>query len=179
MRTEDLHIGMRVAHPGYGSGEVVEIDRHKCEILFDDGQKRAVSPKGSGLAPLEAQAEIRGLKVPLETVIRQVAEGVVERLGIEDPSSSVDELLQRWQGGTLLLQPENRELQNKEIPIETFFHKIVMVRNQLRVLEQKINSHPKLEDAEKVELQAYITRSYGSLTTFNLLFAEKEGQFGR
>ena len=86
-------------------------------------------------------------------------------------------LAPRWEGGTVVVKPANPELQAKEIPVDALFHKVVMVRDRLRVLEQKVNAHPKLSDAEKVEMQQYVTRCYGSLTTFNLLFADKEEQF--
>jgi len=75
------------------------------------------------------------------------------------------------------LKPGEEDLQSKEIPIDTFFHKIVMVRDRLRVLEQNINSHEKLSDSDKVHLQQYVSRIYGSLTTFNILFAKKEDHF--
>jgi len=85
-------------------------------------------------------------------------------------------IAEKWEGGNLIMQPKDKSLQAKEIPIDAFFHKIVMTRDRLRVMEQKINAS-KLSDAEKVELQQYVTRIYGSLTTFNVLFRFKEDQF--
>jgi hypothetical protein len=83
----------------------------------------------------------------------------------------------KWEGGTVRLVPKDPSLQPKDLPIDALFHKVVMVRDRLRTLEQKVNAHPKLSDAEKVEMQQYVTRCYGSLTTFNVLFREKGDQF--
>lgn len=80
-------------------------------------------------------------------------------------------------GGNVVFEPNDKSLQTKEIPMATFFHKIVMVREKLRVLEQNINNHTKLDDEDRINMQQYITRCYGSLTTFNVLFAYKEDQF--
>ena len=95
---------------------------------------------------------------------------------INELSTSV-ELGAKWDGGEIILKPADSAMQSKSIPIDTFFHKIVMVRNQLRVMEQKINAHPKMSDAEKVEMQQYISRCYGSLTSFNILFKKEEDRF--
>lgn len=87
------------------------------------------------------------------------------------------ELGNRWTGGKIEIWPRDPSAGAKEIPIEAFFHKIVMLRDRLRVLEQQINGHAKLTDEEKVHLQQYVTRCYGSLTTFNVLFRHKEDHF--
>jgi len=178
MRPEDLAIGERVRHPGYGTGKVVALTEQTADILFDDGTKRTVSPAGSGLAPHEPEAEISGLTVPLRKLMEEVAEEVIRMMGVENPHATDKLMLPRWKGGMLSLVPKDPGLQSKEVPLEAFFHKIVMMRNQLRVLEQKINAHTVLSDEEKVDLQQYITRCYGSMTTFNVLFREKEDQFG-
>ena len=86
-------------------------------------------------------------------------------------------LAAKWEGGVVQLIPGKSELQGKELSIDIFFHKVVMIRDRLRTLEQKINAHPKLSDTEKVEMQQYITRVYGSLTSFNVLFRDRGDQF--
>ena len=176
MKIEALHIGMKVRHPQYGVGTVKTISEVTAEILFDDG-KRTVAPEPSGLEPAEPQAAVRGLDMPLTQFVNQTVEALVTKLGLSHPDSAVEKLGSRWHHGRVVLHPSDPTLQTKEVPLETFFHKIVMIRNNLRVLEQKINAHEKLSDAEKIEMQQYITRSYGSMTTFNVLFKEKEDQF--
>jgi hypothetical protein len=86
-------------------------------------------------------------------------------------------LAPKWEGGTVVLKPGDPQTQPKEISLDALFHKVVMIRDRLRVLEQKVNGHPKLSDAEKVEMQQYVTRCYGSLTTFNLLFQDERDKF--
>jgi len=176
MKIEALHIGMRVRHPQYGVGVVKTISETTAEIQFDDG-RRPLAPEQSGLEPAEPRAAVAGLEVPLEQFVKQTVDAAVQRLGLEKPDAVVEKLGARWHAGKVVLHPSDPSLQTKEVPLETFFHKIIMVRNNLRVLEQKINSHDKLSDGEKIEMQQYVTRSYGSLTTFNVLFKEKVDQF--
>jgi hypothetical protein len=177
MKIDSLRIGQRVRHPEYGSGTVKGISELVAEIQFDDGSRRSVAPEPSGLSPMEAQASVSGLDMPLKQFIAETVETTVASLGLEKPDSVVDQLGVRWHGGRMVLHPADATLQTKEVPLEVFFHKVVGVRNQLRVLEQKINAHAALTDGEKVEMQQYISRCYGSLTTFNVLFRNKEEQF--
>ncbi len=177
MIIENMRIGMKVRHPAYGEGTIRALTEHTADIRFDDGAVRTVSPDGSAIQPVEATVEITGTTLPLAQLLRQTVDATVAALGLERPENVSVELGQRWHSGRLVMHPADTALQSKELPIETFFHKIVMMRNQLRVLEQKINGHDTLTDADKVELQQYITRCYGSMTTFNVLFREKEGGF--
>ena len=176
MKIDSLHTGMSVRHPQYGLGTVKTISEITADILFSEG-KRTVEPQAAGLEPAEPQAMVSGLNLPLKQFIEETLTAAVTKLGLEKPDAVVEQLGLRWHGGRAVLHPADAALQAKEVPLEVFFHKIVMVRNNLRVLEQKINAHEKLSDGEKVEMQQYLTRSYGSLTTFNVLFKEKEDQF--
>jgi hypothetical protein len=176
MNIAALRIGQKVKHQQYGVGVVKSISEHAAEVRFDDAL-RTVDPERSGMTPAEASASIAGLEMPLEQLLRATIEAVLDRMGYENPNSVIEQLGARWHRGKLVLHPADPALQPKEVPLEVLFHKLVGIRNQLRVLEQKINGHPNLTDGEKVELQQYVTRTYGSLTTFNLLFKNKEDQF--
>jgi len=174
---QNLHIGMKVRHPHHGLGTIKALTEHTADITFDDAP-RTVDPATSDLTAAEPTAHLREMEMPLSALIRETAQAMIDALGLEKADELVEGLATRWQGGILVLQPADTSLQPKEVPLETFFHKIVMIRNNLRVLEQKVNAQPKLSEAEKIELQQYVTRCYGSLTTFNVLFKRKEDQFG-
>ena len=176
MKIEALHVGMKVRHPQYGVGQVKSIAERAAEVKFDDGQ-RTVDPVLAGLEPAEPQVAVSGLEQPLALFVAETAAAVVRALGLEKPESFAGELGPRWHQGKVVLHPSDPTLQTKEVPLDVFFHKIVMIRNNLRVLEQKVNAHEKLSEAEKIEMQQYVTRCYGSLTTFNILFRNKEDQF--
>jgi hypothetical protein len=176
MKIQDLTVGMKVRHPQYGEGIVQKLSNVDVSILFGN-ILRTVDPELAEVAPAEAMVKVEGLNIPLKQFIESTVETTLKRLGVENPNAFVEDLGARWHKGKMVLHPADPVLQTKEVPLEVLFHKIVGIRNQLRVLEQKVNANEKLSDAEKIDLQQYITRSYGSLTTFNILFRNKEDQF--
>jgi len=176
MKLSDLHLGQHVSHPQYGEGIVKAINEYAAEVQFNDGRK-PVDPSASGLIPAEATASLTGLALPLAQVIRETVDATVDRLGLSKPDGTINEIARRWRGGKMVLHPVDTTLQPKELELEQFFHKLVMMRNQLRVLEQKINTSESLSSAEKFDWHQYITRCYGSMTTFNLLFKDKDSNF--
>lgn len=112
-----------------------------------------------------------------EDIKQALREVLKEEKLVENLTASTVQLGEKWQGGSLFVVAGKDDVKDKEIPIETFFHKVVMIRDNLRVLEQKINSHKGLTDEEKVGMQQYITRCYGSLTTFNVFFRDRDDGF--
>lgn len=171
---EELTVGSRVDHPRYGEGIISKVNLTAYEIFFEKGGKIEITKRNTDLSVIEKKEDATPKSGISVKEIEQVMTYVLDRYA---SLSEVVPLGEKWTGGTLILQPANKELKPKEIPVEVFFHKIVMLRDRLRVLEQNINSHPVLTDEEKINLQQYITRVYGSLTTFNILFSEKEHYF--
>lgn len=122
-----------------------------------------------------APAELPPLPEELTEMTRdEFAQAIREALREE---AAEVRLAPKWEGGTVVLKPGDAQMQPKELPLDALFHKVVMIRDRLRVLEQKINAHDKLSDAEKVDMQQYVTRCYGSLTTFNVLFQDERDRF--
>lgn len=171
MNTQALGPGSRIKHEQFGIGAIVKTGLNTIGITFMQ----------HGYMELAADT-------PLETIEAVAAR--TDLISIADVEQSLTIILRKWSdiqevvalgnkwdGGTMILKPGDNNLKSKEIPIDVFFHKIVMVRDRLRVMEQRINSSKNLSDEEKVNLQQYISRIYGSLTTFNVLFKNAEDQF--
>jgi hypothetical protein len=157
-----------VGHPHFGCGKIVAFEKEGYVVMFKGGEVRHVAFTFDGLKAEEGTGD------PESDRIKQAMREVLGDYGWLD----IDlELGKRWIGGTLKLVPGKQDTQPRDVPIEAFFKKIIGIRDRLRVLEQKVNAHPSLAPEEKLELQGYITRCYGSLTTFNALFAAKESQF--
>ncbi|MAY23417.1 MAG: hypothetical protein CMC74_11605 [Flavobacteriaceae bacterium] len=166
-----LAIGSRINHPEFGKGVITNVDSRMYWVTFIDN--------GLETIPLDDDFEvIEASEDDLDTVsFYEVERTLREILKKWSDASEIVPIADKYKGGTLILQPKDVNLANKELPMETFFHKIVMLRDRLRVMEQKINSHSGLDDQDKVDLQQYITRCYGSLTTFNVLFKNNSQQF--
>ncbi len=167
-----LGIGTRLQHTQFGPGVIVGVRYATYLISFIHHGIKEIEKNDSNLEEI----------IPENVTEELETHSAVERslLKILRQWSSPEEIVQlgdRWLGGTMILQPKEGSQKAKEIPIDVFFHKIVMTRDRLRVLEQQINAHKVLSDEDKVNLQQYITRIYGSLTTFNVLFRNKEHWF--
>jgi hypothetical protein len=175
MTEKDLIVGARVSHDRYGVGYVSSETLTDCDIIFERGGKVSF-PKRTVLDDLELLAPSPEIPDQPRITLGEVEDVLLSVLEKYNGIEEIVELGERWENGTLTLTPGNGA-NPKGMPIETFFHKIVMVRDRLRVLEQNINSHKKLSDEEKVDLQQYITRIYGSLTSFNILFKDKADYF--
>jgi hypothetical protein len=174
MNNLDMHLGIgsRVQHARMGQGVVIANRYHSYLITFIDEGTHEVDKNDPMLETLHAE----NVNPELETI------SAVEKslLGILRQWAGVQEVVElgdKWKGGVLEIKSANPNIKSKEIPIDVFFHKIVMLRDRLRVMEQQINAHKLLSDEDKVNLQQYITRIYGTLTTFNVLFKSKEDYF--
>ena len=172
MEQEKLGIGTRLQHTLHGPGVIVGIRYATYLISFINTGVKEIDKDDAMLDEIIAEnitGEVETLSEVEKSLLKilRMWGGITEKVPLGD----------RWKGGTLLLQPADKSLKAKEIPVEDFFHKIVMLRDRLRVLEQNINSSKSLSDEEKVNIQQYITRCYGSLTTFNVLFRDKEHWF--
>ena len=172
MEQTTLGIGTRLQHTHYGPGVIVGIKYATYLISFINHGIKDIDKTDDKLDEIIPENITEEIETHSETEksllkILRLWGGLTENVPLGD----------KWIKGMLLLQPADKSMKPKEIPIDDFFHKIVMLRDRLRVLEQNINSNKKLNDEDKVNLQQYITRCYGSLTTFNVLFKNKEQWF--
>lgn len=166
-----LGIGSRIAHSEFGKGVVTNVTSKHYWVTFID----------NGLETIDLNAEFEIIELVEDEVdtisFSEVEQSLISILRRWSDASQITPIADKWKGGNLVLKPGDANLTDKEVPIDTFFHKIVMVRDRVRVMEQKINASTTLDDQDKVELQQYITRIYGSLTTFNVLFKNQSDHF--
>jgi hypothetical protein len=168
----NLGIGTRLQHTQFGPGVITGVRFATYLITFINHGTKEIEKNDTHLdeiIPENVTEEIETHSDVEKSLLK------ILRLwgGITEPTPLGD----RWKGGVMLLQPADKSQKPKEVPVDVFFHKIVMLRDRLRVLEQQINAHKVLSDEDKVNLQQYVTRIYGSLTTFNVLFKNKEQWF--
>lgn len=172
MEQTNLGIGTRLQHTQHGPGVIVGVRYATYLISFTNHGIKEIDktdPHLEEIIPENVTEEIETHSEVEKSLLKilRLWGGLTENVHLGD----------RWKNGMMLLQPADKTQKPKEIPIDVFFHKIVMLRDRLRVLEQNINAHKQLSDEDKVNLQQYITRIYGSLTTFNVLFKNKEHWF--
>lgn len=165
-----LGIGSRIEHKDFGKGVITNVSNKEYWVTFIE----------NGLETIAIDSEFEVIEASeneVDTVsFYDVEKSLLQILKKWSDISEIVPIADKWKGGKIILEPGQAGLSSKEIPIDTFFHKIIMVRDRVRVMEQKINSS-KIEEIEKIELQQYITRIYGSLTTFNVLFKSTNNYF--
>ena len=165
-----LGIGSRIEHKDFGKGVITNVSSKEYWVTFIE----------NGLETIAIDSEFKVIEATeneVDTVsFYDVEKSLLQILKKWSDISEIVPIADKWKGGKIILEPGQAGLSSKEIPIDTFFHKIIMVRDRVRVMEQKINSS-KIEEIEKIELQQYITRIYGSLTTFNVLFKSTNNYF--
>lgn len=166
-----LGIGSRINHDEFGKGVVTNVTSKDYWVTFMD----------KGLETINIDSDFEVIEACEDAVdsisFADVESSLVHILKKWSDTNEVVNISDKWKGGKLIMEPGDTNLQGKELTIDSFFHKITMVRDRLRVMEQKINASKNLDEQEKIDLQQYITRSYGSLTSFNVLFKMKEQQF--
>jgi hypothetical protein len=167
-----LGIGTRLQHTHFGPGVIIGVKYATYLISFINHGTKEIDKTDKQLDEIIAE----NVTAEIETS-SEIEKSLLKILRLWGNTSEIVPLGERWQKGMMLLQPFDKSQKPKEIPIEIFFHKIVMLRDRLRVMEQQINAHKLLSDEDKVNLQQYLTRIYGSLTTFNVLFKNKEHWF--
>jgi hypothetical protein len=168
----NLGIGTRLQHRHHGPGVIVGIRYATYLISFIHHGIKEIDKNDSSLEEIIPENVTEEIETSSE-----VETSLLKILRLWGGFQEIVPLGDRWKNGLMILQPADKTQKGKEVPIDVFFHKIVMLRDRLRVLEQQINAHKTLSDEDKVNLQQYITRIYGSLTTFNVLFRNKEQWF--
>ncbi len=168
----NLGVGTRLQHTQHGPGVIVGVKYATYLVTFINVGVKEIDKTDPQLDEIIPES----VTLELET-ISDVERSLLKILRMWSDVNEIVPLGDRWKGGVMLLQPADKSQKPKEVPVDVFFHKIVMLRDRLRVMEQQINAHKVLSDEEKVNLQQYITRIYGTLTTFNVLFKNKENWF--
>src|SRR5215212_3225293 len=160
----NLGIGTRLQHTQHGPGVIVGVRYATYLISFIYHGVKEIDKNDTKLEEIIPENVTEEIETHSE-----VEKSLLKILRLWSDATEIVPLGDRWKNGVMLLQPADKTQKPKEIPVDVFFHKIVMLRDRLRVLEQNINAHKGLSDQDKVNLQQYITRIYGSLTTFNVL----------